>query len=331
MPQVEIREFAEHQTAELLAFFRKWAKDHPELGEGDILKWQRCDRFVALHEGRIVGYIAQIPHDFKYGEPSGRSGLEHIGWGVTLVLDHSDDGIRKQAGRGLLTRCENNPPLLFSGVGIVPTIEEPYKRRGYEIRRDCANMYARFIKPVNALRYLSKSLSYSPLIRVCNLLFSPKKTPNMEGIKKVYKFQKEWDDTWDRILQSQYEFYGVRDADYLNYKLSQPNREYHVFIHEGKGYIIFRIAKHRIRDLNLVKICDIVGYEDIKRNLLKIAVRFLYGIGAHGIVALAAASDLEIYKEMGLYIYKPYPIAMQKQFREKMHITFFESDLDNLW
>ena len=57
MSQVEIKDFEESQMDELLALLTKWSPDHPELGQGDIVKWQKCYRFVAMHEGRVVGYI----------------------------------------------------------------------------------------------------------------------------------------------------------------------------------------------------------------------------------------------------------------------------------
>ncbi len=331
MAEVEILELKDSQINELLLFLTKWGSDHPELGDGHILRWQKCHRFVASHEGKIVGYIGQIPHDFKYGKLFDNKGIEHIGWGVTLVLDLSDDTIRKEAGRGLLNRCEHNDPLLFSGVGIVPAIEEPYKRRGYEIRRDCTKMYSRFIKPSKALRYLGKSIYYAPLIKLANFKYRPSTEIRDDKIKKIEYFKPEWDNLWDSILYDQYELFGIRNAEFLNYKLKQPKRGYHVYTHSDSGYIIFRNAEHRKRDLKLVKICDLVGTETAKRDLLRVSMKFLYEQRAYGIVALAAASDEEIYRKAGLYISKPYPMALQKRIKAKMHITFFDSDLDNLW
>ncbi|MEE9554587.1 MAG: hypothetical protein V3W18_09840 [candidate division Zixibacteria bacterium] len=331
MAKVEILELKNSQFDELLSFLKKWGLDHPELGEGHILRWQRCHRFVAVYEGKIVGYIGQIPHDFKYGKSIDNKGIEHIGWGVTLVLDMSESSIRKQAGRGLLNRVEHNAPLLFSGVGIVPAIEEPYKRRGYEIRRDSTKMYARFVKPSKALRYLGKPVYYAPLIKLANLKYRSSTAIPYDKITEIDHFKPEWDSIWDSILYEQYEFFGIRNAEYLNYKLKQPNRRYHAYKHFDGGYIIFRIAQHRIKDLKLVKICDLVGTEAIKNDLLRISLKFLYEQHAYGIVALASSKDEKIYKKAGLYISKSYPIAMQEHIRAKMHVSFYDSDLDNLW
>lgn len=79
MSEVEIREFEESQMDELLALLTKWSPDHLELGKGDIVKRQKCYRFVAMHEGRVVGYIGQIAHDFKYGKKNGKEEMEHLG------------------------------------------------------------------------------------------------------------------------------------------------------------------------------------------------------------------------------------------------------------
>ena len=331
MSEVEIHELEENQIEELLQFLRKWGADHPELGEGSIIRWQKCFRFVALHDGRIVGYIGQISHDFKYGEHASAAGILKVGWGVTLVLDMSDDKLRKKAGRGLLSRCENNPPYLFTGVGVVPTIEEPYKRRGYAIRRDSSKMYARFSRPRKALNYLGKPIYYAPILKMANLIYKSRTSFNNSRLRKIEQFDPAWDSLWDDFLSRQYDLYGVRNAEYLNYKLSQPNRSYHVYVHDDGGYIIFRLAIHRIRDLKLVKICDLLGQERAKFELIGPAMKFNLEQDSYGIIALGSVEDEAIYRNAGLYISRPYPIALRKDIAEKMHVTFFDSDLDNLW
>jgi hypothetical protein len=331
MSQVEIKIFEENQMDELLALLTKWSPDHPELGEGDIVKWQKCHRFVAMHEGRIVGYIGQIAHDFKYGKKSGREGVEHIGWGVTLVLNMSDSQIRKQSGRELLGRCETNPPLQYAAVGVVPAIEEPYKRRGHVVRRDCSKMYARFLNPAKALKYLDKSSIYAPIMKLANVFCPKQKNVEKTKIEKIKEFKPEWDEKWDELLSNQHELYGIRDAEFLNYKLTQPNRDYHVYIHADDGYIIFRHATHRTKDLNLIKVCDLVGTEGAKVDLVSLAVDFAYEVKAYGIVALGSFDEEKSYKKAGMCISKPYPITMRPHITARMHISFFESDLDNLW
>jgi hypothetical protein len=331
MSQVEIKDFEENQMDELLALLTKWSPDHPELGEGNIVKWQKCYRFVAMHEGKIVGYIGQIAHDFKYGKKSGKEGVEHIGWGVTLVLNVSGNEIRKKAGRELLGRCENNPPLQYGGVGVVPAIEEPYKRRGHVVRRDCSKMYARFSRPAKALKYLGKSSIYAPLIKVENVFCPKHKRVKREKIKKIGEFKPEWDEKWDKLMSEQHELYGIRNAEFLNYKLTQPNRDYHVYIHPDDGYIIFRHAIHRIRDLNLVKVCDLVGTEEAKVDLVSLAVDFADAVKAYGVVALGSFEEEKTYKKAGMCLSRPYPVTLRPHITAKMRVTFFDSDLDNLW
>jgi len=316
---------------ELLAFLTRWSPEHPELGQGDIIRWQKCYRFVAMHKEKIVGYMAQIPHEFKYGKKSGQDGVEHIGWAVTLVLNMSDNNVRKHAGRGLLTRCENNPPWQYSGVGMVPAVEEPYERRGHAIRRDCSKMYTRLLRPVKALKYLGQSWIYAPAIGLTNALYPAQKNVKSEQIEKITEFDPQWDEKWDRLMSEQYELYGIRNAEYLNYKLAQPDRDYHTFVHSDNGYIVFRHATHRVKDLNLVKVCDLIGTDKAKADLLTLAVKHAYDVNAYGIVAMGSYSEEKMYKQGGLYISKPYPIAMHPHITARMHISFFDSDLDNLW
>jgi len=331
MSEVQIQDFVESQIDELLAFLTEWSPDHPELGEGDIIRWQKCHRFVAMHEDRIVGYIAQIPHDFKYGHKSGQEGVEPFGWAVTLVLNMSEDKVRKAAGRGLLARCENNSPLLYSGVGMVPAVEEPYKRRGHAVRRDCAKMYSRFLTPSKALAYMGKSTLFAVPGLLANLVMTAPKKLKHGTVEKISRFDPAWDEQWDRLLSEQHELYGIRNAEYLNYKLAQPNRDYHVYTHSDGGYIVFRHAKHRVRDFNLVKVCDLVGTPRAKADLLTSAIKLAYDVQAYGIAAIASNDDERIYKRAGLYLSRPYPIAMNPRIKAKVHISFFDSDLDNLW
>ncbi len=331
MSDITIQDFDDSRTDELLAFLTRWSADHPELGEGDIIRWQKCDRFMALHEDRIVGYIAQIPHQFRYGAGSGREGAEQIGWAVTLVLNMSDDKIRRSAGRGLLTRCEQNPPWQYAGVGMVPGIEKAYIRRGHAVRTDCSRSYARLLQPEKALAYEGKSLIYAPAIRAVNALFRASRKPKHGEVRKIDSFKPEWDARWDDLLSRQYELYGKRDAEYLNHKLAQPNRDYHVYTHSDGGYIVFRQAIRRTGDLNLVKVCDLVGTPQARADLLTFAVKYTYDIGAYGVVAMGAASDRGTYRKAGLYISRRYPIVMSPEIKARMHISFFDSDLDNLW
>jgi|GEM_PF-890227 len=340
-----VEELQESQMDELLAFLARWNPDHPELGEGDIVRWQKSYRFVSKSQGKVVGYIAQIPHEFRYGRKSGREGTEHIGWGVTLVVDGFESSphasrLRAAYVHELLSRIENNPPWQFGAVGVVPAIEEPYRRRGHVVRRDSSKMYARFLRPVKALKYMKKSPVYTPVISLVNVFFGARKSVKHGKVEKIKEFKPEWDEKWDRLMTEQYELYGVRNAEYLNYKLTQPNRDYHVYIHLDEtdppgraidGYIIFRQAMHRTRDLNLVKVCDMVGTAKAKADLVSLTVKFAYEKRMYGIVALGSNDEEKMYRKAGLYIARPYPVTMPPQIMARMHVSFFDSDLDNLW
>ncbi len=328
-----VEEFQEKSIDELLAFLARWNPDHPELGEGDIVRWQKCYRWVFRYHGELIGYIAQIPQTFNYGKPSGREGSEQIGWGVTLVLDQSPDSERRRSAslHELLSKVEHNPPWQFGAVGVVPEIEQPYLRRGHAIRRDCSKMYARFLRPKEALQYMGKSTALAPVLKMANTVMRPIRKANTTGIEKITTFDPGWDSTWHQILTDQFELSAVRNAEFLNYKLSQPNRDYQAYRHTQGGYIIFRLARHRTRNLSLVKICDLVATESARRDLLALALDYTYQCNSAGIVALGSAAEQSIYRKAGLYIARPYPITMPPHIKAAMRVTFFDSDLDNLW
>lgn len=333
--KIKIERLGRSRLPELLDFLKKHCPDHPELGEGSVVKWSygHCDMFIATYDSRIVGCAFQIPHVFNYGKAS-KMPPEQIGWLTNFILDMSDSKIRKEAGRALLNKEENNPPLKFNGLAMIPPIEAVYRRRGHQIRRDCCNMYARFENPSKVLKYLSKPSFYAPIIRLMNLfcrVWAGLDEDMIEGLTPIDRFEADWDSIVDGILYEQYELYGIRNAEYLNYKLTQPNREYDVYRHITGGYIILRTAKHPIKDLTLVKVCDLVGSDGVKQRLLRLAMKYYYHVKADGIVAIDSAGDKKLYRSVGMYISKPYPICLHKSIKAKVHISFFDSDLDNLW
>jgi hypothetical protein len=318
-----------------LAMMRKWSPDHPELGERSLVDWQRCTRYLAMADGRVVGHIAQMAHEFRHagGRPPVR-----LGWGITLVLDTSDDGVRKAAGRGLLKACEEGPGLKYAAVGVVPAIEPAYLRRGHQIRRDGSNYYARFFRPAKALAYWRKPTALAPLVTLANVVRRPDTRVRHGTLERITRFLPEWDAGWDALMRQQYELYGVRTAEFLNHKLAQPNRTYHAFMHRDAagtvdGYVVYRRARHHVRDMDLVKICDFVGSETAKRDLFAEAMRFALteARGTYGIVGLSSAVDAPAFAAAGLYIARPYPVVLAAGVEGRPRVDFFDSDLDNLW
>jgi len=336
MAVTEIKEFKEEELEELARFLYENGFNHPELGNKELLRWTSGFRFISRSRGEIVGYIAQIPHIYIYGIRSGKTDIEKIGWSVTLVLkDFGDtpDAARRRTAytNELLLKVENNPPWQFAAVGVVPDIEEFYKIRGHIVRRDCLKMYARFIKPRKMLSYLNKSTLLTLPIRAANVYFRVRKIGQTGTIDKISRFNPDWDDRWDSLLSQCYELYGSRNAEYLNYKLSQPNKNYHVYVHSDSGYIVFREARHFAKDLYIVKICDLVGTENARLDLMQIAFNHAYEVKAYGIVAVGSNYDERLFKKAGLYISKPYVVTLPRTITSKIHVTFFDADLDNLW
>ena len=332
---VQIVSFDPNYLAETLALLRRWSPDHPELGERSLYDWQRCTRFLALTDGKVVGHIAQIAHEYRYAD--GHPPVK-LGWGITLVLDMSDDATRKAAGRGLLKACEDAPGLKYAAVGVVPAIEPAYLRRGHQIRRDSSSYYARFFKPGKALAYWTKSAALAPVVTLANAFLRPRTQVQFGTIEAITRFRPEWDPIWDELLKGQYELYGKRDADFLNYKLAQPNRQYFTFLHRDAagaidGYIVYRRAKHHVRDMDLVKICSFVGSDKAKLDLFAEAMRFALhdAPGTYGIVGLSSTADAAAFRATGMYVRRPYPVVLAAGVEGRIRVDFFDSDLDNLW
>src|SRR5438128_2088342 len=332
---VAVIPFDVNYLAETLTLMREWSPDHPELGEKSLYDWQQCSRYLALADGRVVGHIGQIAHECRYAD--GRPPVK-LGWGITLVLDMSDDATRKTAGRQLLKACEDAAGLKYAAVGVVPAIEPAYLRRGHQIRRDANSYYARFFEPGKALAYWNKSAALGPLMRVANAILRARTRIRFGTLEPITRFRPEWDAMWDGLLKQQYELYGKRDAEFLNYKLAQPNRHYFAFLHRDSsgtidGYIVYRRAKHLVKDMDLVKICSFVGSSTAKRDMFAEAMRFAINDapGTYGIVALSSTVDAPEFRSTGMYVVRPYPVVLAAGVEGRVRVDFFDSDLDNLW
>ena len=332
---VAVIPFDERYLAETLAMMRRWSPDHPELGERSLYDWQRCARYLALVDGRVVGQIGQVAHEFRYADD--RPPVQ-VGWGITLVLDMSDDDTRKAAGRQLLKACEDAPGLKYGAVGVVPAIEPAYLRRGHQIIRDANNYYARFFAPAKALAYWKKSAALAPLLMLANAVVRPRMRARHGTIEAITRFLPEWDSVWDRLLKRQYELYGVRDAAFLNYKLAQPNRAYFTFLHRDRagaidGFVVYRRAKHHVKDMDLVKVCALVGTPTARQDLLAEAMRFAIedAPGTYGIVGLGSVKDAPEFRAAGMFVTRPYPVVLAAGVAGAIRVDFFDSDLDNLW
>jgi hypothetical protein len=332
---VEIIPFDVQYLDETLALMRKWSPDHPELAERSLYEWQHCTRYLALAGGRVVGHIAQVAHEFRHA--NGRPPVT-LGWGITLVLDMSDDATRKAAGRQLLAACETAPGLKYAAVGVVPAIEPAYLRRGHQIIRHANNYYARFFAPGKALAYWKKPAALAPVMMLANAVRRPQTRVRFGTIEAIARFLPEWDHIWDRLLQEQYQLYGVRNATFLNYKLAQPNRTYHAFLHRDgagaiDGFVVHRRAKHHVKDMDLVKVCALVGSKTARQDLLAEAMRFAVTAarGTYGIVGLGSVREADAFRSCGMYVTRPYPVVLAAGVEGDIRVDFFDSDLDDLW
>jgi hypothetical protein len=332
---VSIIPFDEQYLDETLAMMRQWAPDHPELGERSLYDWQRCTRYLAMSDGKVVGQIGQVSHEFRYAD--GRPPVQ-LGWGITLVIDSSDDATRKAAGRGLLKACEEAPGLQYAAVGVVPAIEPAYLRRGHQLDKTSCRYFARFFEPAKALAYWNKPTAFALPMHLANAVMRPETHVRFGSIERITKFLPEWDATWDTLLKSRYELYGMRDAAFLNYKLAQPHRDYFTFLHRDPagtidGYIVYRRAKHRVKDIDLVKICSFVGTRGAQRDLFAEAMRYALteARGTYGIVGLSGSQDTPAFLNAGMWVSRAYPVVLAAGVPGKIRVDFFDSDLDNLW
>jgi hypothetical protein len=66
-------------------------------------------------------------------------------------------------------------------------------------------------------------------------------------------------------------------------------------------------------------------------DLIDIAVKYAREIDAYGVVALSSYVDELFYRKAGLYISNPHVVTLPPKITAKMHVTFFDADLDNLW
>jgi hypothetical protein len=185
------------------------------------------------------------------------------------------------------------------------------------------------------LAYIDKNEWLSIPISLLNLWFLPaEKLPGLHRF--ITSFDPAWDWIWKRYADETYGLYGERTAEFLNHKLLQPNKRYYSLLYYSNihsklpdGYMIFRGARNFTKDLIILKICDYGGSQKAKQ--------YLFGLYApqqsteYGIVALGGVEDKPLFRKAGLWLSKPYPIATDKSITEKMHVTFFDSDLDNLW
>jgi hypothetical protein len=330
---------------QVVQFLKEQCPDHPELADSNRFKWQRSKHWVALDDdGRIRGYIGQICETFCIG-----SIRKECGFAIDVIPDTlSGDAIRKESGRLLLKTAEDNLP--YTGVGIVPGIIPVYERRGHIVRREDARMYIRPIRPKAVIDYIRSKATWGhvnakkimiPFLTVANWIYprEPFREPEVVagdsagrgGMRRIERFDPKDDPTWLKWLSNRYGMFAKRDADYLNYKLEQPYRKYNVFIHENErheadGYIVWRQAVHPTTGFTIIKIGDLVG-SDAARNAAVATVP----MEGDAVMALGSALDRDFYRRAGLWLSIPYTVVIPPGHEEKVHVSFFDSDLDDMW
>lgn len=314
----------------VLELFRTFSPDHPELADIKNFRWQKCMRYIAILGERVIGHIAQLP---------GTMYVKHtpceVGWGATLIVSNENPVLQTFSGTKLLDQVTTKSALPFAAVGVVPEIEASHRRRGYHINRMHLRMYSRLLRPSRALKFMKMPTLLALPINVLNLIFRGKNS-NSSTLKSVSRFEPEWDSLWLAILMEQNTNFTARTAEYLNYKISQPDKQYKCFLHLDRngrpdGYIVYRVGRHRTKNLELLRVCDLVGGSEAKSDLLYHAVNNGKKSGVDGIVALASCQDAGLYRAAGMWVGRPYTIVLPWELTGRTQVTFFDSDLDNLW
>lgn len=328
---VNVVPYSTDYRAATLAFFARVSPDHPELARGELLDWQRSQRYLALFQDRIVGHIARIPQKFH------RDGQDFdFGWAATLVLDGELPIVQTFAGTALLDQLTHDSPYRFAAVGVVPEIEQTHVRRGYTVNRSAVQMYARLSRPSAMLRYLGRSGLFSLPITIVNMLRPARKTDRNSGMREIRTFDPAWDSQWKSILDTPGVLHGVRTAEYINYKLSQPGKEYRAFVCDSpagrpEAYAIYRLAVNEVKKLRLLKVVDLVGSQDARASLLAGAISEAVRLGVDGVVALDATTEGALYSKAGLWAQKAFPVVLPPDLDGNVRVTFLDSDLDDLW
>lgn len=342
---MRIKEVTPDLMGQIVEFLKVQCPDHPELTDSKRIEWQRSQHWVACDDdGKIRGYIGQIRQTFCIGPLR-----KDFGFAIDVIPDTlNGDAIRKESGRLLLKTAEDNLP--YAGVGIVPGIIPVYERRGHIVRRNEVRMYIRPIRPSAVIRYIRSKATWGhvsayssmvPFLALGNLLFRPAKYNEPEEvddifllrgrIKQIERFDAKDDPTWSYWLSQRYGMFAQRDAEYLNYKLEQPYRQYQVYTHENyrqeaDGYVVWRQASHPKTGFRITKICDIVG-SDLARRAVVSTVPLI----GDAVMALGSASDRKFYRRAGLWLSIPYTVVTPPGHKEQVHVSFFDSDLDDMW
>ncbi len=315
---IEIEKYHISKTKELSDFLTEHAPRHPEIWDCTMINWQKGNKYLALMNGKIVGFIMQINQQFSKGY--------EIGWTTTIILNRKNKIIQALTGDALLKKVESLTSYPCS-VGVVDNMIEPYKKRGYNVRYDCSRLYSRFLKPSKGVKFLGYSKVLTIILSFLNMIFRIKSLRQNQFIEQISKFDKTYD-SWESKLNI-YSVHGIRNKEYLNWKLQQPHKKY-IAIKNNRNneYMICRVAQHPVKDFVALKICDIVATD--KTDFITYAIHIAEELGVDAIISLDSQLDSNAYRKCGMYMEKKYPIAV-RGIDKKVHVTFFDSDLDNLW
>ncbi|MEW6097434.1 MAG: GNAT family N-acetyltransferase [bacterium] len=284
------------QLAELSK--RKWNwkfEDNPNNPEKDPFI------LVLEYKGKMVGLIAGL---FTRVLIKGK--IYHAPWLIDLMTHP------KYRGRGYLLvkkAYEENPFTLNFSTELSYRIGS--KMAGFDIHLffnilmkrplNLKNVIAKFIK-----NKLIIKLSTIPLNMLFELIFSPKKSPDIT-ITQISSFDTRIDKFWMQMSKN-FNAIVIRDKKYLNWRFVKcPDVKYTIFLAEKEddiaGYIVLRVCQ------NTGYIVDFLAKKEGFESLIWQAIRYFRQQKTNSICCLEPKDTfyLKTFKKCGFFTRKGYP------------------------
>ena len=276
---IKVVEYEDEYWGKLCEFFKINAPRHPELRNRKVFDWERGRKRIVLSSGRIVGFANVMNH-----------------WGTKILVDRSNDIIRKIAGGAILNDIIDD---YYAAVGLTDEIIPAYKKRGLKIDYNLCKMYSVFFtsKPLEHLGIgkIWVKILY-PIIKIINYVF----------MKRQF------------VLKPTI----INDT----HKTKQPGKKYYLYELVGGSYIIFRNSIHPKTGMNLCRICETSG----EKELISAVVNWAKSEDCDGVVAYDSPRMWKSYFNAGMWLRRSVPVASKKPI-ENIRIQMFTADLDNLW
>ncbi len=247
-----------------------WMYKANPAGEGRI--------WLAEHDGKIVGQYAVIPVKLKIGN--------EIILGLQSVDTMTHPDYRRQKMFETLTKKVYDEAER-EGIFIVYGFPNQFSYPGFVKKLnwfDIATMQIMFkslnwgsaVKLKVKNKFLQRVLAIGANLVFNKVLFRTQKPSEIEGltIKQVTSFDERFDEFWAKVC-SQSQIMVVRNKDYLNWRYSNPDANYSIFVAEKAREICgYLVLEHKVQSsVKVSHIFDLIAQsEEIMHHLLSEAV-----------------------------------------------------------